>query len=130
MSEHSDSSDPWRAFVTVTKSDCVCLPRRSLCLFQVTPDLEVLRPSKEGTEARKGCCLQACLEIATLVARGCWQEVSYKPCPSSLTEHKQPSSVEHSDETTKPLRPLRAGMWTSLGSATKINSKQLWGGSC
>lgn len=62
--------------------DSVCLPRLPLCLFQVTPDLEVLSPSRERMGARKGCCLQACLERATLVASGCWQRVSYKPCPS------------------------------------------------
>lgn len=45
-SERSDSSDPRRAFVTLTKSDGVCLPRLSLCVLQVTPDLEVLVRSK------------------------------------------------------------------------------------
>lgn len=34
-----------------------------------------------------------------------------------------PSSAEHSAQTTEPLCPLRAGMRTSLGSATKINLK-------
>lgn len=63
-------------------TDCMCLSRLSLCLFQVTPDLEVLSPTRERMGARKGCCLQACLERATLVASGCWQGVSYKSCPS------------------------------------------------
>lgn len=145
--EHSDSSDPWRAFVTLTKSDYVCLPRLSLCVFQVTPDFEVLRPSKEQMGARKGCCLQACLEIATPVASGCWQEVSCKPCPSLPSADEcfpllspqwaqaavtllTPSSAEHSHQTTEPSCPLRARMWTSLGSATKINPKQSGGSSC
>lgn len=34
-----------------------------------------------------------------------------------------PSSAECSAQTTEPLCPLRAGMRTSLGSATKINLK-------
>lgn len=125
-------------------TDCMCLPRFLLCLFQVTPDLEVLSPRRERMGARKGCYLQACLQRATLVASGCWQRVSYKPCPSlppassdgklpsplpSLSTGScmlhTPSSAECSVQTTEPLCSLRAGMRTSLGSATKINLKPL-----
>lgn len=104
-----------------TNNDRVCLPRLLLCMFQLTSDLEVPRPKKERMGARKGCCLEACVETATLVARGCWQEISYEPCPSSplanehfpllsapLAERRQPSSAERSDRTVEPLRPLRA----------------------
>lgn len=66
----------------------MCLSRLSLCLFQVIPDLEVLSPTRERMGARKGCCLQACLERVTLVASGCWQRVSYKSCLSFPSEDK------------------------------------------
>lgn len=85
---------------------------------------------------RKGCCLQACFERVTLVASGrrsatspvqiCHQQTSVS---SPIIEHRQryvtPSSAVHTAQTTEPLCPLRAGMRTSLGSATKINLKPL-----
>lgn len=54
------------------------------------------------------------------------RQILPSPLPSLSTGRcmsHMPSSAECSAQTTEPLCPLRAGMRTSLGSATKMNLK-------
>lgn len=65
---------------------------------------------------------------ATGPVQACHQQTMLpSPVPSLSTgRHTHtPSSAERSAQTTEPLHALRAGMRTSLGSATKINLKPL-----
>lgn len=72
QSELSDSSDVCRAFVTLTKGGSVRSTRLSLCVFQVPPDLEVLRVTKKRRGARKvtGGCPRGCSAVSVLWPEG------------------------------------------------------------
>lgn len=78
-------------------TDCVCLPRLLLCLFQVTPDLEVLSPSREREKvavyrpAYKEPLwwpVAADRGSATSPVQACHQQTNTS-LSSPLTEHRQ-----------------------------------------
>lgn len=135
------SSDPWRAFVTLTRSDWLHVLANAFTL----PVSSYSRPwgaeSQQEVNWSKKMLLPTGLLRKShsggqwLLAEGQLQALSElvnrrQILPSSLPSLStgscmlhMPSSAEHSAQTTEPLCPLRAGMRTSLGSATKINLK-------